>query len=93
MTTLLMRRSATPGAVPTAAQLSAGELAVNTADGKVFFERADGEIIQVPGFPTTWSGAGAGLNIDFGSLDSPVPITVISFGNPASVGLDFGGLL
>jgi len=36
-TTIQLRYSSTPGAVPTALSLSAGELVVNTADGKLYF--------------------------------------------------------
>jgi hypothetical protein len=35
--TILHKRSATPGAIPTIAGLAVGEFAVNTADGEVFF--------------------------------------------------------
>lgn len=35
--TVVVKRSAVPGKIPTVAQLGAGELAVNTADGKFFF--------------------------------------------------------
>lgn len=35
--TILHKRNATPGAVPTIAGLAVGEFAVNTADGEVFF--------------------------------------------------------
>lgn len=92
MNVIQMRRSATAGVVPTAAQLASGELAVNAADGLVFFERVDGAILQVPGFPTSWAAMGSNLNIDFGSMENAGNTTVISFGSPASVGLDFGGI-
>ena len=36
-TTIQLRYTSTPGAVPTALSLSAGELVVNTADGKLYF--------------------------------------------------------
>jgi hypothetical protein len=45
--TILHKRSSTPGATPTAAQLSLGELALNTADGKVFMEKGDGTVYEV----------------------------------------------
>jgi hypothetical protein len=38
VTTIQLRSSSTPGAVPTALSLSAGELVVNTADGKLYFK-------------------------------------------------------
>jgi hypothetical protein len=45
--TILHKRSSTPGATPTAAQLALGELALNTADGKVFMEKGDGTVYEV----------------------------------------------
>src|SRR6056300_1439277 len=36
-----LKRSAVAGRVPTTAQLPIGELAINTADGKLFFHRDD----------------------------------------------------
>ena len=40
-----LKRSATSGAIPSAASLSAGELAVNTADGKAFTKKDDGTVV------------------------------------------------
>lgn len=40
--TIQLRRSATATNVPTTAQLALGELAINTNDGKMFFEKDDG---------------------------------------------------
>jgi len=39
-----LKRSSVPGKVPTTAQLEAGEIAINTADGKLYFERDDASI-------------------------------------------------
>ncbi len=39
-----LKRSSVAGKVPTAAQLEAGEIAINTADGKLYFERDDSTI-------------------------------------------------
>ncbi len=43
--TLVHKRSSTPGDIPTAAQLVPGELAINTADGILFTEKADGSVV------------------------------------------------
>ena len=40
-TTIKLRRSAVPGRVPTTSQLDLGELAINTADGKIYFKQYD----------------------------------------------------
>ena len=40
-TNILLRRSAVAGRIPTTAQLNLGELAINTADGKIYFKKYD----------------------------------------------------
>lgn len=40
--------SNTTGDVPTASELKVGELAVNTADGKVFFKSPSGAVSSIP---------------------------------------------
>lgn len=44
-----LKRSATPGKVPTTADLELGEIAINTYDGKLYFEKDSGtlEIVSV----------------------------------------------
>lgn len=41
MSTIKLRRSSVPGRVPTVEQLDLGELAINTADGKIYFKKYD----------------------------------------------------
>ncbi len=43
--TILHKRSSTAAAVPTAAQVTLGELVLNVADGKIYLKRADGVIV------------------------------------------------
>lgn len=40
-TTIKLRRSSVPGRVPTTSQLELGEIAINTADGKLYFKKYD----------------------------------------------------
>ena len=48
---ILHKRSSTAASVPTAAQVTLGELVMNVADGKLYIKRTDGVIITfVPGF-------------------------------------------
>ena len=47
MATIITKNSQTAGAVPSAAALSVGELAVNTADGRLFTEHSDGSIKEI----------------------------------------------
>ena len=42
---LLHKRSSTAASVPTAAQVTLGELVLNVADGKLYLKRTDGVII------------------------------------------------
>jgi hypothetical protein len=44
---ILHKRSSVPGAVPSLAQLSYGELAVNTADGKLFAKKENGTVVDL----------------------------------------------
>ena len=45
--TIQHKRSSTATTIPTSGQLSAGELAVNTADGKLFLKKDDNSIVQI----------------------------------------------
>ena len=48
---ILLKRSSTATAVPSAAQLTLGELVMNVADGKLYLKRTDGVVVSfVPGF-------------------------------------------
>lgn len=54
--TIQHKRSATASSVPSTGSLSAGELAVNTADGKLFLKKDDNTIVQVGNQPAGSSG-------------------------------------
>ena len=61
--TVKLKRSSTPGAVPTTGQLALGELAMNTYDGKVYMVQNNGTatVVQVGGSAgTVTSVAGTG---------------------------------
>lgn len=45
--TIRLKRSAAAGAVPAAAQLELGELAVNAADGSLFLKKTDGSVAGI----------------------------------------------
>ena len=82
MSTLIkLRRSAVAGRIPTTAQLELGELAINTADGKIFIKQDVGgtqSIVEFSADPQdlldlikTVDGANSGLDADlFDGLDS-----------------------
>lgn len=46
---ILIKRSATPGKVPTTAQLEFGELALNYADGSLYYKTAGGAGVALIG--------------------------------------------
>ena len=45
--TILLKRSSTTGSVPSANQLTLGELALNTTDGKLFMKNGAGNVIEI----------------------------------------------
>lgn len=54
--TIRHKRSATASTVPTSGALATGELAINTADGKLFLKKDDNTIVQVGNQPAGSSG-------------------------------------
>jgi hypothetical protein len=46
--TFRLKRSSTPGAIPAAGSLSAGELAVNTADGRAYIKNDANAVVNLP---------------------------------------------
>lgn len=90
------KRSATPGAAPTAGQLAEGELAVNVADGVLFTKNSVAAIVGFPNLPLTadaeqvlsWNGTkwvatslAALLDVLDGGTASAVGGSVIDGGN------------
>lgn len=65
--TVKLRRSATPSAVPTTAQLALGEVAINTYDGKLFLKKNNGteSIVEIGG------GGGASVTVAATAPSSP----------------------
>lgn len=47
--TILHKRSSTASATPSAGSLTAGELAINTADGKLFTKKTNGTVVEIGG--------------------------------------------
>ena len=67
------RRSATPGSIPTTGQIVAGELAINTADGRVFIRRDSPAIVEVEtqlnkGVANGYASLGGGSLVPTGQL-------------------------
>lgn len=55
--TILHKRSSTAGATPSAGSLTQGELAINTADGKLFTKKDDATVVEIGA-----SGGGGGAS-------------------------------
>lgn len=71
--TVKLKRSATPSAVPTTAQLDLGEVAINTYDGKMYIKKDDGtaSVIEVG------ASSGGGGSVYF---KDPVRVATIANG-------------
>jgi len=67
--TIILKRSATPGKVPTTAQLALGEIAINTYDGLIYIKKNDGtaSVVQIGGV-TSVNGETGAVTIDTGDL-------------------------
>ena len=86
--TILLKRNSTANAAPAAGNLTAGELAINTADGRLFAKNAANAIINLPvtsisGQAITPSSVGATGNVSGSTLTSTVatgtaPLSVTS---------------
>lgn len=63
--TIVLKRSATPGKVPTTSQLSLGEIAINTYDGLIYIKKDDGtpSVVQIGGV-TSVNGETGAVTID-----------------------------
>src|SRR6056300_1315878 len=103
-TTIKLRRSSVPGRVPTNAQLEFGEVAINTADGKIFIKSGNTSFEQVLEFSPhpddllalikTVDGTGSGLDADL--LDGGSGAYYLDYNNftnvpPATLDLTLSG--
>ena len=67
--TIVLKRSATPGKVPTTGQLALGEIAINTYDGLIYIKKDDGtpSVVQIGGV-TSVNGETGSVTIDTGDV-------------------------
>lgn len=79
-----IRRSETTGVVPNPAALQVGELAVNTADAKLWTKHSNGSLVDLN--PSGGGGGGFSLtNIDGGNASSSYNTSgIIDGGNSGS---------
>ena len=66
---IILKRSATPGKVPTTSQLALGEIAINTHDGLIYIKKDDGtpSVVQIGGV-TSVNGETGAVTIDTGDV-------------------------
>ena len=103
-TTIKLRRSSVPGRVPTAGQLDFGELAINTADGKIYFKSGNTSVSEIQELSPhasdllslllTVDGASSGLDADL--LDGQEGSYYLDYNNftnvpPATLDLTLSG--
>jgi hypothetical protein len=65
-TPIQLYRTTTAAAVPLAADLSAGELAINTTDEKLYFKNAAGTVKQIASSGSATKGQAMAFSIVFG---------------------------
>jgi hypothetical protein len=67
--TIILKRSATPGKVPTTSQIALGEIAINTYDGLLYIKKDDGtpSVVQIGGV-TSVNGETGAVTIDTGDV-------------------------
>jgi hypothetical protein len=58
------KRSDVPAAVPAAGDLELGELAINVADGRLYFKKSNGDIIAVANLADAWALQPIGVPFD-----------------------------
>jgi hypothetical protein len=78
--TIQLKRSATASSVPSSGSLVAGELAVNTADGKLYLKKDDTSVVQIggPAAAGTLTGATLASNVLASSLTSVGTLTAVN---------------
>jgi hypothetical protein len=73
-----LKRTETPGSIPTANDIAVGELAVNLADGTLYSKRTDGAVIEIAGnLPDEYY---LSSNQDYGTIISDAE-TTLDLGN------------
>jgi len=83
MATIRIRRSTDTGVTPNPASLSVGELAVNTADAKLWTKHSNGALVDLN--PSGGGGGGTLTNIDGGQASSSYNTSgIIDGGNSGS---------
>ena len=73
-TRITLKANTTAGVVPSAAQLAAGELVINTGDGKLYTELANGAVVQIAQPISSGNTVGVVLGIEYTSSNTDAQI-------------------
>ena len=85
--TIQLKRSSTASAVPSSGSLVAGELAVNTADGKLYLKKDNASVVQIGG--PAEAGTLTGITLAAGVVSS----SLTSIGTLASLTVSGAGAI
>lgn len=77
--TITHKKSAVPSKVPLAINLTLGELAINTADGKLFTKKSDGSVVQIG------AGGAGGAAATADALSTPRLINGVAFDGTSNI--------
>ena len=83
-----LKRSNVPGEVPSSLDLDVAELAVNTADGRLFIKKDDNTIFEFAGLGATALGDLVDVNLAAGVTDGQVLVYDSAEGEWQPVALD-----
>ena len=85
--TIQLKRSSTASAVPASGSLSAGELAVNTADGKLYLKKDNASVVQIggPAEAGTLTGATLAAGVTASSLTTLGTLTSLTVNGNAAL--------
>jgi hypothetical protein len=91
MSTIKLRRSAVQGSVPTTSTLADGEIALNTYDGKLYFNKSPNGVSSVVALQTYSGGTGINVDTSTGLISTKQDISITA--SPTFNGLTLNGAL
>jgi hypothetical protein len=92
-TPIQLYRTSTPAATPTAGNLADGELAINTADGKLFYKDSGGVVQVIAGKNGAGVAAGSNTQVQFNSSGNLAGSANLTFDGTILTSTAFSGPL